>query len=425
MQRLLSLVLFVFLLTSCNVINPIHLTATPALLSGKACIPPLDSFAFSLSGGERTGPKPYDQLPPSDEWQFITAVPRASHQKVLDNGIATLDTIQTIEGKDAIWVRITGEHTKLARYQINNNQWQDVDIRPENAQEELEIGVSPILATDKNNFVWLPRNRGPSIGLEMNTPVLSVYNEKNGKFKTILTIKDFLGAQSITQINRIDIADVQMDSKGNFWLILSFVFDGKNQDYQLFSFSPSTHQLKRYLTNLEYSYLNNASFVISPSDVIFLLDGEKNTLIQYSISNDKSKTINIPDQIILNSNQPNPNMRSANLFLDSHQRLWIDDRGWLDLSPQGDWHIVIRSPIFIYYMYYGSGTWSWLHPTFSRESIDGRLWYSSLRGTGWVNPKTAEWCMFTTYPSNVVKDSDGNLWIIADGNLYKYSLKPR
>jgi hypothetical protein len=57
------------------------------------------------------------------------------------------------------------------------------------------------------------------------------------------------------------------------------------------------------------------------------------------------------------------------------------------------------------------------------DTQDGRLWYSSLRGSGWVNPATAQWCLFTTYQSNILEDSTGNLWMIADGDLYKYSLE--
>jgi|GEM_PF-4418861 len=30
----------------------------------------------------------------------------------------------------------------------------------------------------------------------------------------------------------------------------------------------------------------------------------------------------------------------------------------------------------------------------------------------------------TYYQSNIVEDTDGNLWMIADGKLYKYPLPP-
>ena len=425
MRKCFWLIWFALFLTACNTTNK---PATPDTELGTVlttateheCIHPLENFSFLPSGGERKGPKPDYQLP-GHPWQETTDIPYRPSSQEAGLNWASLDLIQEINAKNEIWITINGSDTKLVRYQIDSQQWQNVDSTTE---QKEKLGNSPLLVKDKNNLIWLPRNYSWDAKVEINTPMLSVYDEEKGRFQTILTVNDFLSSESLAENSSIEINDIQLDSKGTFWFIVSFDMDGKNWQYKLFSFSPSTHQLEQHFSNLEYAPRNNISFVISSDDIIILLDWEKEILVEYDISKNKSTTINIPNQVVTNSNEPNQNLNSAKLFLDNQQRLWIDDRGWLDLFPQGDWHIVIRSPIFIYYQYYGNGIWSWLLPTFSFESDDGRLWYSSLRGTGWVNTETSQWCLFSTYSSNVVKDSKGNLWMIADGKLYKHPPNP-
>ncbi|MEW5829694.1 MAG: hypothetical protein AB1846_12445, partial [Chloroflexota bacterium] len=78
----------------------------------------------------------------------------------------------------------------------------------------------------------------------------------------------------------------------------------------------------------------------------------------------------------------------------------------------------IPNPVFITVLP-GAGKWVWGEPTITSETPDGRLWYNALRGTGWVDPKLGKWCVFTSYQSNVLADSQGNLWILVDGWLYR------
>lgn len=105
-------------------------------------------------------------------------------------------------------------------------------------------------------------------------------------------------------------------------------------------------------------------------------------------------------------------------------RLWLNDNGWFDFStsrtPQ--WFTVVRSPIFIDFLP-GAGVWAWGKPVFTTESEGGVLWYSSSRGTGWLDTKDGTWCLFTSYPSNVIKDSESNLWVFVDGKLYTFDME--
>ncbi len=63
-------------------------------------------------------------------------------------------------------------------------------------------------------------------------------------------------------------------------------------------------------------------------------------------------------------------------------------------------------------------------PKILLESADGKLWFHHENGMISLDPKKGEWCWFTTYQSNIVEDSQHNLWMIADGKLYTYPLKP-
>ena len=64
------------------------------------------------------------------------------------------------------------------------------------------------------------------------------------------------------------------------------------------------------------------------------------------------------------------------------------------------------------------------------ESYDGILWYNKslddviISGMAWFNPNTREGCMFTNIVSNIIEDSDRQLWLAADGKLFKYQLMP-
>jgi hypothetical protein len=392
---------------------------TPAPLQTQTdCIPPLVGFSYFPSGGERQGPKPESRLP-SNDWEYISSIPNLSS---IDQTIRTsvyIELVQHLDGKDQIWVRAPDSKINLARYHIESNEW-----RPIQNNGEIPLVVTPSLLVDKNNFVWMPRTENFGVGLGANTALLSIYDETNKQFSAILSAKDFVDEKQINSISKFGIDSIKMDSNGDFWFAVQLRIDEVKDEYQFIKFSPTTYEFTRHLENFEFGRYH-FSFVIDEANIIYILDGANEKIIRYDPTQNTTSIIEIPSQIVSNTNTTHPSTELSNLFLDSYKRLWIDDRGWLDLSPNGDWHIVIRSPVFISYMHDGAGTWSWTHPTFSNESADGRLWYSLPdRGTGWVDPDNGEWCIFTSYPSNVVVDNKGDLWIVADGKLYRKSIQP-
>jgi hypothetical protein len=118
------------------------------------------------------------------------------------------------------------------------------------------------------------------------------------------------------------------------------------------------------------------------------------------------------------------------LLLDSSDRLWVSTEGWLNhpASTRPEWYRIIQPPIFIDGFadkgFGGSGYGGFTRsiPFGMNESSDGMFWFWSWVGTVRLNPKIGEWCLFTTYSSPVVEDSNHNLWMVADNKLYKYEL---
>jgi hypothetical protein len=114
------------------------------------------------------------------------------------------------------------------------------------------------------------------------------------------------------------------------------------------------------------------------------------------------------------------------MLVDHRGRLWLGAMGYMEtdgslylLHPDAPMVWENRSE-FLY----------WSPPTLLLESSNGLLWYSEYHdmsllgeGTAWYDPETGEGCLFTNVASNVVEDEDKQLWMVADGKLYRYPLR--
>jgi len=92
-------------------------------------------------------------------------------------------------------------------------------------------------------------------------------------------------------------------------------------------------------------------------------------------------------------------------------------------TKSGEWYQIQRSPLFISGVKGSFGDFQYQTPEVILESSDGRIWFlHSYNGMITLDPSTGTWCWFTTYQSNIVEDTDHNLWMIADNKLYKLPL---
>ena len=112
-------------------------------------------------------------------------------------------------------------------------------------------------------------------------------------------------------------------------------------------------------------------------------------------------------------------LSSRDFFFTQDDRVLLDDRAIFDNGEYlSNLHVIFRSPVFITKIFNGVQPFVWESPEPQAETEDGRIWYKSNRGLAWHQPETGEWCMFTSAKSNIVKDSQGNLWIVYDNALY-------
>ncbi len=409
MKKTFILILIFFLVISCQ--------SSPSAVkteSGLECLPSLENFSYLPQGGERSGPQ-REMILPSGAWEYVSSIPGFESSNEFFNESAKLDLIQLTNGKSIIWIR--GGNSSLGtyfiHYRINDDVWEAVN----NDAKWLDSLNHQTVLVDQENSVWLAQAGYNFIDPIVNSaPILSKYDEQKQEFQTILSISDFLDNTQVRSAKNAGIMNLKIDKSGALWFF--FVY---NQERWFFRYSPASNKLERQISDKQFDDPFYGPFAISDENELFILDSAMNMLIKYNPSNGETSDIKIPSEVGGNSNIDSE-LQSAIFFIDSKNKLWIDDRGWLDLSGENrDWHVVIRSPIFIKYEF---GLWSWIHPVFSTESKDGRLWfYSNGRGTGWVDSNIGKWCLFTTFSSNVVKDTEGNLWIIADGKLYKNSLE--
>lgn len=129
-------------------------------------------------------------------------------------------------------------------------------------------------------------------------------------------------------------------------------------------------------------------------------------ILQFIPETDEVTVVDFPDE-------PWPIFRE--MLFDRSGRLWLGSTGYRDLD--GNWHLMIPNPEEAFEH---AGEYWWVRPFLLTESSDGRLWYirhvdGQGDGTAWYDPEIGEGCMFTDYPSNIVEDSNHQLWIIGGG----------
>jgi hypothetical protein len=116
---------------------------------------------------------------------------------------------------------------------------------------------------------------------------------------------------------------------------------------------------------------------------------------------------------------------SKAIEIDDAGRVWVSDYGWLEPSQKTRymWHPIARSPIFIHiddpeYKYL------WIRPEALYQFSDGNMWYQSGIGIVQFNMQSGSWCWKATESGPLAEDMNGNIWLVAHGQIYKYALRP-
>ncbi|MBI9049163.1 MAG: hypothetical protein JEZ00_07080 [Anaerolineaceae bacterium] len=240
-------------------------------------------------------------------------------------------------------------------------------------------------------------------------PLLSKFDRSSLRFESI--------EQSIEITREIvtepyDIIPL-VNSKGYLWLIVvgdgiySYTVSMNAYDKQ-FDFS---NELILEMENYEIPYAN-----VGADDKIYYLFsepvlnyGEKAWPLYTFDTNKKSSGRILPYLV------PWP-FRYTSFLGDTQGNIWFDNAGWL--GSDENWYQLVPSSIFIGFSH--DVYTSRLSPAkVLLESEDQILWFHHENGMMYLDPSEEKWCWFTTYQSNIIEDPEGDLWMIADGKLYK------
>lgn len=370
-----------WILTGCT-----HAT-TPR--SNNGCIQPPIQVAYPYKTFLEPGDEYLPTTLPPKEWEPQLSTEQSKQLMPFPSAISIV-----AQSNDRIW--LTTGH-ELICYQSTSRTLKTYTIE----SSDGKIFLPNQLFLSRDGTLW-----GVGHG-SLSPSLLSKYDAENDRFEFVLDQEGVLAFIS----GAVQVAE---DTQGLLWLIA---------DQILYSFDPDTLQAHRALDQQSYLF---QSVIGAPDGAIWLAATEteetfnKPFIIRYDNFTDEIKHYGHPPGIIEGETV-------ENLYFDSAGRLWADDYGWLEFSTSNEavWYRIVRSPVFITRAKGGEFKYSWYRPSHIYESSNGFFWFPTL-GLGLVklNLQDGEWCLVTTLDSPIAEDTDHNLWLAGEHQLYKYHLSP-
>lgn len=400
-------------------LEPLTVTEKPTLAyeeenkNIEECIPPLETFAYSAKNdpNKPLPGKTFNVLP--KQWQIENDVPQASDLSAnpMDKILPTsLEVTRTKNSIVELWFR-SKPYYSYREEDIKDNQfwvympaeqsWRTVPARVENSN----IVVDKLFVTQSGE-IW-GQNFWYFRAITEDQPLFSRYNEETNSFMFVQGTEKIKALwHDDNYINSV-WSEVLLDKHDVFW-----VFAHQDAIYS-YSIQEKKIQVRAEIPDLFVAYP-----VIYSDDYIYFQDRydqgsttQEQKLYTFSIESGK---------VVWSYTTLEPWPTYTKLFVDRTGRMWFGSSGWRE--PDGEWFILQRPQIFTTNATYDIHQLRWAWPYIVAESSDGRLWFRSYNGMAWLDFEKQKWCWFTTYQSNIVEDSDHNLWMIADNKLYKLSL---
>ena len=395
MKRLIFFaILFLGALSACgnlptptSELLPVRDTPIPFI---DGCIPPLTNFAYPVN---QRHARSTTQILPAAPWQVEVPLPEKP------SGAYAFDLVsvsRTINGQNEVWIRRYldfktegGESILRVQFLVYHTETQEWKLIPEEFDNDSAKSGQVYLA--KDGKIWA--NLGFS-----GFSYFALYNDKKGQF------------EYVEESENVPVGNLLLGNDGKFWILASK--DG------IYSFDTTSHEIERYVSmpDLESSgslYGSMATVALDGSLYFLNMTGEQQVrLIHFNPETNFFEFVPGLDYL---------GDISYNLFMDRSGRLWVGDLGWMETN--GTWYRIVRSPVFITDKGEGASL-IWSQTSIVLESSNGFLWFQSDNGMTWLDPQKEKWCWFTTEKSNIVEDQQQNLWMIADGKLYKYPLNP-
>jgi hypothetical protein len=379
-------------------LSKIYYPVDKSINNSESCLTPVEKIAFPV-GIPLNKSDEVKIIPPQGEWVKKATIPEdISHW-----------TPSLLLVGNEIWVYNIGEN--LLIFNLETNKWKEIKNF-----DSKQIIPNTIFNT-KNGQLF-----GFDFFLQMKTGesqyLISIYNKNTSKFEQIPDESNNL-AKVTAYGFPLTIAE---DTNGELWF---FGYGYKDKTFSLYSYDPVNNLLIQRQDLLKGdTYIGP---VISPNQDVWFYQRSENKLFYYSI---KDKTMNtyygLPDFTQLIHDRKSV----MTLFFDTDGQLLVDNLGWINFSDPTNplWYEIIPSPEFVtdqadYYTDNPEGfrpktRYALERPLHIFQSSDGNLWYSVYHGIIRLDRKTEQWCKISTGFSEVVEDSQNNLWIVLPDGVY-------
>lgn len=395
-----------FILIACN---------EPIKNVSNYCIPPESNVFYDIGTMNNLPTYPTKKILPPSPWQII--------EDLSDIPIKDINNLYVNAYSNSIWMISTPSYS-LDRV-IYNFYIFDIDSKTTKSFYLESTGTIGEVFFTGEDVLWVrnyydsPRSffdeTGtlivlPPLDLDDSSIILSKYSFSDNDDNLILQNEFNFESAQINISNNIrpnSRINIHLGKDETFWIIASY--DG------IYNYKPSTSEVDK-VSDMEGLFQLDTT--ISQEDIIYLIGyyPAENNPIEKLFTFEKSSE---RFEEIVYKLEPWPKM--SNLRTDRFNRLWFGGLGWME--PNGTWKQLVRQPIFVNYSNLQDPLIpKWQNPFMVLESSDGRYWFYSENGMSWLNLEEEQWCWFTTYQSNIVEDSDKNLWMIADNKLYKLPL---
>lgn len=405
------LLLFAIIGSKATLAGVKNAASTQIITDETQCMQSFDDFAYG-------GPEYWSQRQTEHTlsgWQKESTVPPGPSNMPVEYPTFSVELSRVFHDEQEIWVSGVGQEGAVwLIYKPASQEWESIPRRIGNTV----LYPGDLFLTD-DGTVWSRtqwHTQSESVDIE-TASVLGIFNEDTRRFETagvpieipVSQETEYYYGQAV-----LPWPEIIIDERNNFWIFVSF--DG------IYHYDPVTQAVER-VVNLSNIPINEAALATDGSIYLSKPNEFTNTtrtlftltqgmLLHFKPGSDNIETITIPDEAW---------PVFSGMHVDRNGRLWLGSIGYRDLNET--WHLIHSNTEKFFD---NAGDPSWATPRLILESSDGRLWYTRYsdgggEGTAWYDPEVNDGCLILGHSSTIIEDSKQQLWMVANGTLYRYS----